>query len=284
MVKKKLSYTLEEQLVSALAREFTPEDEIGVTAIFTFSFVAATLAQELYAPKLAVCMMAKGRWGLLNKVRYPFEVGKPPGQFIEALMTMDDIFDFLVRGKWNIFMQPAQIDKYGNMNISTIGDWHKPKAALVGARGVPDNTTNGGRVYYNVANHTNRVFVEKVDFVCGAGYGPERKQGVIKWGAPKKVFTNLGVFDFEKKTGRMRVASVHTGVTQQQVVENTGFELIWPKRVPETPPPSEEELHLLREIMDPAGVRRLDFVKGDDFNRVMKEIQTGTTYEMVYGK
>jgi len=280
------SYTLDEQLTANLAREFTAEDEIGFTAIFTFCFVASTLAQELYAPKMSVCMLNRGKWALLNNVRYPFNVGLPPEQFIEAEIGMEDILNYQVRGKWNICMQPAQIDKFGNMNISVIGDWKNPKATLVGARGVPDNTVNGQKVYYTLVNHSTRSFVDKVDFVCGAGHEPGgvRDQGVVKWGAPYRVFSNLGIFDFDKKTGRMRVVSLHTGVTKEQVVENTGFELIWPNPVPETPAPTDEELHLLRDIMDPAGVRRLDFVKGEEFNKVMGEISGGTTYEMIYGK
>jgi len=283
---KYTSYTLDEQLTANLAREFTAEDNIGFTAIFTFNFVAATLAQELYAPNLSVGMLNRGKWAMLNNVRYPFVVGLPPEQFIEAEIGMEDILDFQVRGKWNICMQPAQIDMYGNMNISVIGDWEKATAALVGARGVPDNTVNGQRVYYCLVNHSTRSMVEKVDFICGAGHNPgnERDKGVIKYGNPYKLFTNLGIFDFEEKSGRMRVVSLHNGVTKEQVVENTGFELIWPKSVPATPAPTDEELYLLREIMDPAGVRRLDFLTGDDFNNAMNEIMTGTTYSMIYGK
>lgn len=181
-------------------------------------------------------------------------------------------------------MQPAQIDKFGNMNISLIGDKKKPKAALVGSRGVPDNTSNGGRVYYNVADHNVRSFVEKVDFVSGCGHTGARKEGLIKYGHPKKVFSNLGVFDFDEKTGRMRVVSLNIGVTKQQVVDNTGFELIWPNPVPETPAPTEQELMYIREIVDPAGIRRADFAKGEEFKKIMDELWQGMTYEMIYGK
>jgi len=284
MAKKKLNYDYQEQLCAIMAREFTAEDELGCTGIFNHAFVALGIAQELYAPGLSICTYAKGRWGMLSHLRAPFEVGKPPEAQIEALMDHEAIFDCVVGGKWNIFMQPGQIDKFGNMNISLIGDFRKPKVALVGARGVPDNTTNAGRVYYNVADHTTKCFVEKVDFVCGRGHEAERKQGMIKYGAVKKVFSNLGVFDFDDKTGRMRVVSLHTGVTKQQVVDNTGFELIWPKAVPETPAPTEEELLYIREIVDPAGIRRADFAKGEEFTKIMNELWQGMSYEMIYGK
>ena len=103
-----------------------------------------------------------------------------------------------------------------------------------------------------------------------------------KWGPVERVISNLGVFDFDEKSQRMRLKSVHTGVTVQQVVENTSFELLLPEPVPETEPPSVEEILLMREVVDPAGIKRLDFVKGDDFKKVMGEIMKGTTYSMLY--
>ena len=108
MAKKKLTFDYQEQLCAIMAREFTPEDELGCTGIFNHAFVALGLAQELYAPGIAICTYAKGRWGMLGHLRTPFEVGKPPEGQIEALMDHNDIFDCLVGGRWNIFMQPGQ--------------------------------------------------------------------------------------------------------------------------------------------------------------------------------
>jgi glutaconate CoA-transferase subunit B len=188
-------YTREEQIVTQLARVFRPDDMLGIASMSNSGFVAIALAQRLYAPRAAVYMDAQGSTGtgtLLSGVRFPFFAGFPPDDFVVASLDSRDIFALLIAGKWNIFMQPAQIDKFGNMNISAIGDWSKPASALVGARGVPDNTTNGGRVYYFVPEHTKRIFVEKVDFICGVGYGPAREKGLVKEGAVDKVFSNLG--------------------------------------------------------------------------------------------
>ncbi len=284
-------YTREEQIVSQLARLFNSDDRLVIATMNNAGFVSNALAQRLYAPRVCVYMDAgggKGTGALLTDpgLRFPFMVGHPPEAAITAPLHSREIFDLLIGGKWNILMQPAQIDKFGNMNISAIGDWRKPTATLVGARGVPDNTTNGGRVYYYVPEHTSRVFVEKVDIICGVGYGPERERerekGVVKWGAVERVISNMGVFDFDEKSKRMRLTSVHTGVTVQQVVDNTSFELLMPDPVPETESPSVEEIHLMREVIDPAGIKRLDFVKGDDFKKVMGEIMKGTTYSMLY--
>jgi acyl CoA:acetate/3-ketoacid CoA transferase beta subunit len=181
-------------------------------------------------------------------------------------------------------MQPVQIDQYGYMNLSLVGDRDRPSAVFVGSRGVPDNTVNGSRTLYFVPNHLKRVFVEKVDFASGLGYGKERKEGRIEWGAPLKIITNLCVMDFEEESGRVRLKSLHTGVTLDQVKENTGFELILPDPVPETEPPTSEELHWIREIIDPSGISRLDFVKGEAFKRVLSEIMKGTTYDSIYSK
>lgn len=271
------NYTLEEQIVSQIARAFGPGDVIAIMAISNCSLVGAALAQRLYAPELAISQQIKGNkgWVWLSNVVLPFPPNNPPEQCTEISFNTDEIFDLQLAGKLNVLMSPAQIDKVGNMNISVIGDWERPTAVLAMARGVPDNTTNGKAVFYVVNNHSARVFVEKVDFVCGYGQGAEREQGVMKYGRPEKVFSNLGVLDFEEKTGRMRLKSVHTGVTPQQVVDATGFELVIPDPVPETPPPTEEELQLIREVIDPRGVRRLDFLKGEALQQVMREINAG---------
>jgi len=286
MAKKVADYTMEEQSVSAIAREFGPDDEIAASGMLGHSFVACVLAQRLYAPKLRVFAEAKGKWLLSNHIYFPYAPGMPPEESVEKLCTMDDVFDFMLSGRFNNIMQPAQIDMYGNMNISYFGgDWKKPNRALVGSRGVPDNTSNGARVYYTTNVHDKRTFMEKVDFVCGAGWTKERREGKIKYGGVTKVFSPLGVFDFDQeKTGRMRLCSYFTGVTIDQIVENTGFELIIPKDVKETPPPSEEELMLMRDVIDPGAIRRLGFAKGAEYARIMNEITVGTTYEMLYGK
>lgn len=274
MASEPSNYTLEEQIACQIARSFGPGDMIAVMAISNCSLVGAGLAQKLYAADLAIAQQVKGSrgWVWLSDVRLPFPGNQPPGACTETPFFTEEIFDLQLAGKLNVLMSPAQIDKFGNMNISVIGDWSKPTAVLAMARGVPDNTTNGKAVFYVVNNHSPRVFVERVDFVCGYGHGVQRKQGVIKYGRPEKVVSNLGVLDFDDGTGRMRLASVHTGVSVQQVVDSTGFELVLADPVAETPPPTEEELRIIRGDIDPRGVRRLDFVKGEALQAAMKEI------------
>jgi len=277
-------HTNEEVIVCEIARSFGPDDDFIVSSTSNSGFVGIALAKELYAPKLCFWMAAKGKGAFLRNVRYPFMIGAPPERFIETLVDMEDIFDAVGRGMWCMIMQPVQIDKYGYMNLSLVGDIDKPSKVFVGSRGVPDNTVNSRRVLYFVPNHERRVFVEKVDFVSGLGYGKERRDGTIRWGAPVKVITNLCVLDFDEESGRMRLKSVHPGFTVDHVKSNTDFDLLIPDSVPETDLPSDEELHWIREIIDPSGISRLDFLKGEDFKRVLSEIMRGTTYQLLYKK
>ena len=173
-------YTIEEQIVTQIARAFGPDDEMSITGMTMCGYVGAVLAQRLYAPKCVVFTEVAARGATTSGLRFPFMAGHPPEDSLEALATSRDVFDFVIGGKWCIMMQPAQIDMHGNMNISLIGDKKKPTAVLVAARGVPDNTNNAKNVIYTVTDHTKRSFVEKVDFVSGIGYGDTRNQGLVK--------------------------------------------------------------------------------------------------------
>jgi acyl CoA:acetate/3-ketoacid CoA transferase beta subunit len=133
----------------------------------------------------------------------------------------------------------VQIDRAGNMNLSSIGDHTKPKVQVIGARGAPGNTVNHATSYW-VPRHSERVFVEKVDFISGVGK---------PLGHPRFVITNLCVFDLDDS--RMRLRSLHPGVSVDDVVANTGFELEIPDDVPPTRDPTDEELRLIRETLDP---------------------------------
>jgi acyl CoA:acetate/3-ketoacid CoA transferase beta subunit len=170
-------------------------------------------------------------------------------------------------------MQPVQIDQFGNANLSLVGDKIKPERVFVGSRGFPDNTVYCERVYYFVPEHTRRVFVNHVDFISGVGHGPEREKIRIPNGAPQLVFSNLGVFDFDMPTGRMRIKSIHTGIELKSVVENTEFDLLIPETVQESDPPNQEELRLIREEIDPFGMRRLDFAGGKDYKEIEEQIR-----------
>ena len=173
------------------------------------------------------------------------------------------MFSVLWNGKRHVMMGGSQIDRYGNQNFACIGDWHKPKAQLLGFRGAPGNTINHTTSYW-IPNHSPKVFVEKVDVVCGVGYDRAAELGPVasRFHEIRRVVTNLGVFDFETPDHRMRLRSVHPGVTVDEVVEATGFELVVPDDVlDETRLPTDEELRLIREVIDPDDTARVNEVR-----------------------
>jgi acyl CoA:acetate/3-ketoacid CoA transferase beta subunit len=159
-------------------------------------------------------------------------------------------------GKRHIMMGASQLDRYGNQNISCIGDWSRPMRQLLGVRGAPVNSVNHPTSYW-VPRHSRRVFVERVDMVCGVGNDRARAAGesVTRFHDLRRVVTDLGVLDFGTPDGSMRLVSVHPGVTVDQVVAATGFALTVPEGVPYTREPTGAELRLLREVLDPGGVR-----------------------------
>ncbi|MDQ8701585.1 CoA-transferase [Streptomyces sp. LHD-70] len=154
-------------------------------------------------------------------------------------------------GRRHVMMGASQIDRYGNQNISCIGDWSRPKRQLLGVRGAPVNTLNNP-VSYWVPKHSKRVFVERVDMVSGVGY--DRAAGARHHRLPR-VVSDLGVFDFATPDHAMRLASLHPGVRVEDVQDATGFDLVVPDEVPYTREPTADELRLIREVIDPEGLR-----------------------------
>ena len=167
---------------------------------------------------------------------------------IEGWMPYREVFTMLAAGRRHVMMGAAQIDRYGNQNISAIGDWKRPKAQLLGVRGAPGNTVNHP-VSYWVPKHSARVFTPRVDMVSGVGYDRGARELRV-------VVTNLAVLDFQGTAERvMRLRSVHPGVEISEVVAATGFPLVIPDEVPVTRTPTAEELGLIRNRLDPTGTR-----------------------------
>ena len=166
---------------------------------------------------------------------------------IEGWLPYARVFTMLAAGRRHVMMGAAQIDRFGNQNISCIGDWKCPRAQLLGVRGAPGNTVNHP-VSYWIGRHSPRVFVEQVDMVCGVGYD----RGALEL---RLVVTNLAVLDFRTPERTMRLRSVHPGVQVGEVVGATGFPLVLPHQVPVTRWPTDAELALIRTRLDPGGAR-----------------------------
>lgn len=155
------------------------------------------------------------------------------------------------------FFRPAQVDSHGNTNNLAFGqNYRAPRMRLPGSGGIPDVTTYSEQIYLYVPRHSRVTFVEKVDFVSGLGHSPERKRGR----GVNYLISDLGQFDWAE--GRMRLISYHPGVDIKRIQAKTGFTLEIAPDVDETPPPTSEELRLLREEIDPLGVRKLETLAG----------------------
>ena len=166
---------------------------------------------------------------------------------VEGWLPYAKVFTMLAAGRRHVMMGAAQIDRYGNQNISCIGDWKRPKAQLLGVRGAPGNTVNHP-VSYWIPRHSPRVFTSGVDMVCGVGY--DRGASELR-----VVVTNLAVLDFGTAERTMRLRSVYPGVEVGDVLVATGFPLVIPDEVPATRTPTTDELDLIRTRLDPGGTR-----------------------------
>jgi acyl CoA:acetate/3-ketoacid CoA transferase beta subunit len=235
----------------AIAETFRGSGEILVSPIGTLPMLGARLAKLTFEPDI---LMTDGVASLVANVQ-PLGGAPGPEPVVEGWMNYRRVFDTLWSGRRHVMMGATQVDRYGNQNISCIGPFEKPKAMLLGFRGAPGNTLNHPTSYW-VPNHSPRGFVEKVDVVTGLGYDRAAELGEVatRHHDIRKVVSNLGVFDFETTDHSMRVASVHPGVTIDEIIKNTAFELNIPDDLPESRLPTEEELRILREVLDPNGV------------------------------
>ena len=155
------------------------------------------------------------------------------------------------------FFRPAQIDPHGNFNNIAFGkDYQHPRLRLPGTGGIPDVTIYLNNVMLYVPRHSRVTFVPQLDFCAGLGHNSARKHGK----GPRYLITDLGQFDFDN--GRMRITSFHPGVTIEEIQAHTGFPLEISPEVIETPPPSDDEINLLRNEIDPLNIRRLETLSG----------------------
>ena len=215
---------------------------------------AAMLAQKTHAPDLFVTFEAGGLAPQLPSM--PISVGDSR-TFYRGLMatSMCDVLEACQRGMVDYtFLGGAQIDMYGNLNSTVIGDYHRPKVRFPGSGGANDFASFCWRTLV-MTQQNRRRFVEKLDFLTTPGYltGPGAREaaGLPEDTGPYKVITDLAVMGFDEHSKRMQVESLHPGVTFEQAQENTEFELLRASDVAETAPPREEELRILREEVDP---------------------------------
>lgn len=183
------------------------------------------------------------------------------------------VADMLFRFQAKEFFRPGQIDPAGNFNNIAFGqDYRRPRLRLPGTGGIPDVTTFLDNIYLYVPRHSRVTFVPELDFLSGLGHHPARTRGA----GPRYLVSDLGQFDFAggepPHQARMRLTSYHPGVDIQRIQARTGFELDIAADVHETPAPTEKELRLLREEIDPLGIRCLESLGGAARKQLLREI------------
>ena len=246
------SITLSEICISTSSKAWEGEGEILATGIGLIPRIAAGLAKLTHNPDL---MMTDGETYLISQ---PAPMGKRDisHDLVEGYMSYSRVFENLWGGKRHAMVTPTQIDSFGQTNISAIGDYNSPKVQLLGVRGFPGNFINHKNSIF-IPNHSVKTFVSgAVDMVSGMGYqNKDLSNGKFEI---KLVVTNLGVFDFNGEDNRFQLLSLHPGVSVDDVIENTAFDVII-NSDKATPMPTDEELACIREILDPQGIRNSIF-------------------------
>ena len=233
------------------------EDKRSVFVGTGLPLVASMLAQRLHAPELLLVFEAGGIGPKLPMI--PVSVGDSR-TFHKAVMaaSMDYVMGLAQAGMVDYgFLGAAQIDMYGNLNTTVIGSYDKPKVRLPGSGGANDVGSLCSRTII-LMRHDKLRFVNKLDFLTTPGYltgaGAREREGLPRNTGPYRVITQLAVLGFDDESKAMKLLSVHPGVSTEDVVNNTSFKLVVPEKVGVTQAPSLEELKLLREEIDPAGI------------------------------
>ena len=250
-----MEYNTTELLACIASRELENGKSIFVGT--GLPIIATMLAQRLHAPDLLIVFEAGGIGPKIPTI--PISVGDSR-TFYKAVMaaSMDYAMGMAQAGLVDYgFLGAAQIDKYGNLNTTVIGDHDRPKVRLPGSGGANDVGSLCTRTI-TLMRHDKLRFVEKLDFLTTPGYltgpGARERAGLPAETGPYRVITQLGVMGFHEESKEMMLLNVHPGVTVEDVVENTSFKLIIPEKVSITSPPTGRELQLLREEIDPSGI------------------------------
>ncbi|MFC4271265.1 hypothetical protein GQF03_12735 [Sneathiella chungangensis] len=222
---------------------------------------AARLAQLTHAPNLMIITSAAGF--VANSV------GKAPAPLFHSTMDYRNIYagTETVLNFMSVFYTPRdwffagglQVDSFGNLNMTAIGDIKAPKLKGPGGAGLSYASSVARRYFIYMQQHSKLSFVNKLDYVTAMGYGSgpgDREALGLVGGGPALVFSPMAAMDFCATTKRMRLRSVHPGHTVEEVLDNTGAEIIVPEEVPTTALPDAETLEILRSRVDPSGVLR----------------------------
>lgn len=246
-----VDYTAAELMAAVMARQLRPGEVAIMGAVSAVPQAACRLAQLTTAPGL---WFIAGGSGAVNPHLDPLVASSCDERLLDAdvVLPLSDVI--LVEGRGDLidvfFAGGLQIDARGNCNLGPVGPWGRPTLRGPGGVGLPFVSRAGRVVIYSMA-HDRRTFVEHVDFISGPGFinGHEKLPG----GRPSLIVTPLCTMDFDPETHHARLATLHPSVKLDQVLDATGFVPIIPADIAITPPPTPEELAILRRI-DAAGL------------------------------
>jgi glutaconate CoA-transferase, subunit B len=245
----RVNHTPNEMMTVAAARALRNEDVCFVG--IGLPSAAANLARLTHAPDITLiyeCGAIATKPDVL-----PLSIGD--GELCETALTtvsVPEMFRYWLQGgRITVgFLGGAQIDRFANLNTTVVGPYDKPKVRLPGGGGAPEIAISCGEIFI-IMNQSMRSFVEKLEFITSLGHGTggkHREQLGVKTKGPTKLVTDLAVFEPDPETKEMTIVSIHPGVKRVQIGENTGWPARYSSRVGETPPPTVEELEVLREL------------------------------------
>ena len=245
-------FSLSELLICACADVWKDDGEVLATGIGVIPRIAQGLAKLTHSPQL---MVTDGE-AYLTETPVQLGASSHEGRGYAGYMPYSRVFDLLWHGRRHALVGPVQVDRWGQSNISCIGDFDQPKRQMLGLRGFPGNSINHANSMF-VPNHSRRVFVEgEVDVVCSVGYRDENWPAGVRrdFASVERIVTNLCVMDFAGPQHAIRVISLHPGVSFDEVQENTSFELLQAEDCGETAHPTAEQLEIIRQL-DPRDLR-----------------------------
>jgi len=249
-------YNLREYL--AFSGASVLEDKKSVFVGTGLPIIASMLAQRSHAPSLFIVFEAGGLGPQIPELAISVGESRTFHRAVAA-SSMHDVMSIAQAGYVDYgFLGAAQMDMYGNINTTVIGDHDHPKVRLPGSGGANDVASFSNRLIIIIANQSKRTFVNKVDFLTTPGYldgpGARERAGLAKGSGPYRLITQLGIYSFDEETKRLKLLSLHPDITLDEVKENSSFEIIIPDKVETSPEPAEEHLRILREEIDPAGI------------------------------
>lgn len=252
-----LAYTASEMMIVVAARVLK-----GARTVFVgvgLPNIACNLARVTVAPDLEL-IYESGVYGARPE-RLPLSIGDPTlVSGATSVVSMADLFGlYLQRGLVEIaLLGGAQVDRYGNLNSTVIGDYTKPKTRLPGSGGACEIATNAQRTFM-IMRLKRRAFVEKLDFVTSPGHltgGDSRVRLGLPGGGPELMITDKAILNFANPEHEMQLSALYPGVKANDVQAEVGWRLRVAPEIQEVTAPSAEDLRLIREELDPKGMYR----------------------------